>query len=87
MAPPESDSRHTLLTIQELSNRSGVPVVTLRRWVRQGRIPYLQPAGHGGRLLFQPDALGRSQVQSTAQQTSATPPLSGPQPKWTQSKD
>ena len=45
------------LTIAELSERSPLSVTQIRRLVKAGRIPFLQPGGRGGKLLFRPDAL------------------------------
>ena len=40
------------LTVDELSARTGLSLSSLHRLKKQGRIPFFQPAGKGGRLLF-----------------------------------
>jgi hypothetical protein len=49
------DSRY--LDIKQFSATAGLSIATIRRLARDGRIPYFQPAGKGGKLLFPPDAL------------------------------
>lgn len=52
---PEDDE---LLTARELSNQSGVPLSTLNRWVREGRIqPARKLPGRTGAYLFPLDAV------------------------------
>ena len=46
-----------LLTLKELSAVSGVAKVTIRRYVKRGKIVSFQPGGPRGKLLFPPDAL------------------------------
>ena len=58
------------LSITELSARSGLSVSTLHRLKKAGKIPCLQPAGKGGRLLFPADAIEQS--SETAATTDAT---------------
>lgn len=68
------------LTIQQLSELTGYSVTQLRRLVRSGVLPHLQPAGKGGKLLFSPDALERA---AEAQRLGgSTDRLSGKQPDW-----
>ena len=81
-----------LLTIQELSINSRLSIATLHRLKRQGKLPFLQPAGKGGRLLFPPDAIERCAAADFSEQITlftpaAKPPrqLSGPRPGWMQS--
>src|SRR5262245_52035124 len=81
-----SESRD-LITIQELSRRSGVSVSTLRRYARRGTIEALQPGGPRCMLLFRPDALASAKATSSgaSEPTSETPrkgPLPGHRPKW-----
>ena len=71
------------LTIQELSRTTGFSVSQLRRLVRKGVIPALQPGGKGGKLLFRPDAL---EACAAGMPDTSTPArrgqLSGPAPRW-----
>ena len=39
------------VSIREAAARLGVHPTTIRRWIRQGRVQYVQPGGKGGRLL------------------------------------
>ena len=71
------------IDIDCLSQRSGLSKSTLRRLVKSERIPYLQPAGKGGKLLFPADAL-----ESLRNDPSPLPPppqpdtLPGRTPHW-----
>lgn len=79
-----------LLGIKELSQQYGLSVSTIRRLKDAGKIPFFQPAGKCGRLLFPADAIERA-AQSLGSQTIATSDadrptrLSGRAPKWMQS--
>ena len=54
----ETDKPSTkLLTLKELSTVSGVAEVTIRRYVKSGKILSFQPGGPRGKLLFPPHAL------------------------------
>lgn len=83
MLPTTPPGSEVYLTIQQLSQRTGFSVTQLRRLAKKGAIPYLQPGGAGGKLLFRPDALeacspGESTTFAPAQQR----PLSGQRPRW-----
>ena len=79
------------LTAADLSVRTGVSLSTIHRLKDRGKIPYFQPAGKGGRVLFPRDAIERARDSS---QESAPPPyghsggfngrLAGPRPAWMQ---
>lgn len=73
-----------LLTIHELSDATGVPVRTLRNWVRDGRIPFHQPAGKGGKLYFPRDAVERSAGSNPTPTAQDVPDLAlaGRKPSW-----
>jgi excisionase family DNA binding protein len=78
------------LTIQELSVRSRFSVSQLRRLAKAGRLPYLQPGGPGGKLLFPLDALEQAAVAVGADVPHApgTPRrLPGRRPKWMATPD
>ena len=73
----------SLVRIDEFSRRKGVPIPTLRRWVRDGRIIYYQPGGKGGVLYFPLDAIERGAAASdSADQVDTTEPLPGRRPLW-----
>jgi len=71
----------SLITIAELSQASGLSVSTIRRLVRDERIPYLQPSGKGGKLLFPPDAIERTSPVSDAADTGSRR-IAGKRPNW-----
>jgi excisionase family DNA binding protein len=82
------DDQPQFLTIEELATKSRLSVGTLRRLKDAGKIPFYQPGGKGGRILFAPDAIERTQPVTPAPSTevdqtkSASPRLSGPRPGW-----
>jgi hypothetical protein len=86
------------LSPQEFSGLSGLSLATVHRYLREGRLPYRQPAGHRGRILIPADALElvhpatssderpqAPEVRSTPERAQAATPArpSGPRPKWT----
>ena len=87
------------ISIQDLSEISGLSVSTLRRRVLDGSLAAAQPGGRRTRLLFPVDILDR--LMPTKDQ-AATEPLAvttdfsavartqesipGPKPKWTRSQ-
>jgi hypothetical protein len=78
------------LTIQELSFRSRFSVSQLRRLAKAGRLPYLQPGGPGGKLLFPLDALEQAAAAEGADVPHAprTPRrLPGRRPQWMAAPD
>ena len=78
-----SHAPRQLLTIQELSAISRLSVTQLRRLARAGRIPFYQPGGTGGRLLFPPDAIERQFSPSSASDGDPQH-LPGRRPQWKQ---
>ncbi len=48
-----------LLTIKQLAQQARVSVETIRRRVRDGKIPYYQPGGPGTAMRFPSDAFER----------------------------
>lgn len=77
------------LSIDELSERTGLGVSTLRRLARTGRIPVYQPGGKGGKLLFPPDAIERAGQASESPTDDAndrnSKSLPGRRPNWLKS--
>jgi hypothetical protein len=76
-----------LVTIEELSKRSRLSIATIHRLKKAGKIPFFQPSGIGGRLLFPLDAIERSAATTVCSATPAAkvappPRLSGPTPDW-----
>jgi excisionase family DNA binding protein len=56
-----------LLTSQELSERLNVSESTIRRWKKQGIIPYVQPAGdvRGALVRYEYEAVLRAMKKAT----------------------
>lgn len=79
------------LTLQEFSATSRLSPSTIHRLKDAGKIPFIQPAGKGGKLLFPINAI---ELMATPQLDRPSAPaaasggdggrLSGPRPKWTQ---
>lgn len=83
-----ADNRR-LLTLKEFSDVSNLSPATIHRLKRMGKIPFFQPAGPRGKLLFPADAL--EQVTGAACDESSKASigtaktkshLSGPCPAW-----
>jgi excisionase family DNA binding protein len=83
------EREHPYLTIDQLHHRSGISKPTLYRWVDRNVIPFYQPGGKGGKLLFPPNAielatrdrLANGHAEPVAPKKTK---LSGPRPKWEQ---
>ena len=87
------------LSPQEFSGLSGLSLATVRRYLRNGKLPYRQPAGHRGRILIPADALDLLLAATSPEEPSQAPQVppttprpqppvtptrpSGPRPKWT----
>jgi hypothetical protein len=83
----------------EFSGLSGLSPVTVRRYLRNGKLPYRQPAGRRGRILIPADALEFLDADTLSQRlpqapvpphnlVNNSPPAiadrpPGPRPKWT----
>ena len=52
------------LTASELSAQSGLSPSTIYRLKTAGKLPYYQPAGRGGAVLFPPDAIEQSKAEA-----------------------
>jgi hypothetical protein len=81
------DANTQLLTTQEFSATSRLSVATIHRLKSQGKIPFFQPAGKGGRLLFPADAIERAadaakHGSDTSSPVEERPRLPGPSPTW-----
>jgi hypothetical protein len=60
------------LTKRELAASTGLSETTLQRYKDGGRIPFFQPAGKGGRLLFPPDAVEAAAARARQEQQATT---------------
>ena len=80
-----------LLTFEELAARTPLSKSTLRRLIKNGRIPFIQPSGKGGRVLFPVDAIERGAsvalIDDANKKTPVSDRLSGPRPAWQQRRD
>ena len=75
------------LTLEELCETSRLSAATVYRLKLAGKIPFFQPAGKGGRILFPADAIEqacRVAADPTVKADSGAIPerLSGPRPAW-----
>lgn len=80
-----------LLTFSEFSAHARLSPATIHRLKDAGKIPFVQPAGKGGKLLFPVNAI---ELMATRTPDRPSAPavaggddgvrLSGPRPKWTQ---
>lgn len=75
----------------EFSQRSGLSVVTVRRYLRSGLLPFVQLGGRRHRILIPSDAIEQFRLPPAAEpravaEPSSEPlkstPLSGPEPRW-----
>ena len=71
----------SFLTIAELSQTSGLSESTIRRLKTDNRIPYCQPRGTGGKLLFPPDAIERTSTALSVGSVTSNR-LAGKRPSW-----
>jgi excisionase family DNA binding protein len=81
-----ADSRDFLSPLEFVIS-SGLSISTVRRLLKAGRLPFIQPAGRRSRILIPRDAL----TQTRASPPVATPAgdrtpirqgLPGPAPRW-----
>jgi excisionase family DNA binding protein len=99
MPEPIANSQHgrEFLSPQELATRTGLSVETVRRRVRDGSLPSIQPGGPGKRILISiaafmttlrmPETAGDEGCDLTVGQKAAAAPkgrgrLPGPEPSW-----
>ena len=88
-AGQNSTAQPQLLTLRELSQRSQLSSATLHRLKRQGKIPFYQPSGPRGKLLFPVDAVEQAAKAAFSNPSPTSPGtttekahLSGPCPTW-----
>jgi excisionase family DNA binding protein len=95
---PVDNSSRRYLSPEEFNQLTGLSLATVRRYLKNGKLPFLQPGGRRGRILIPVDALaGLPLVVSGATPISdlaaCSPPqteiqnkparIPGPQPRWT----
>jgi predicted DNA-binding transcriptional regulator AlpA len=80
-----SNDNSLYLDIEDLVALSGLSRATIWRLKRAGKIPYFQPSGKNGRVLFPPDAIERMGESAESQSPTNSPSeekLPGPSPSW-----
>ena len=84
MAEPQD--KKSYLDIDELIVRTGMSRATIWRLKRDGKIPFFQPAGKGGRVMFPEDAIEHAltgETPDSVKDNGGSPGrLPGPQPRW-----
>ncbi len=95
---PDATRPKRFLSPREFSELSGLSLATIHRYLKNGKLPYRQPAGPRGRVLIPTEALAITPIPNApmqqaaatappllphAQTTAQLPPLSGPRPRWT----
>jgi hypothetical protein len=74
------------LNLRELSVATGISETQLRRLAKDRKIPSFQPGGKGGRLLFPPDAIEKSEQPQPGFEATGLP-LAGRRPLWMTSQN
>jgi hypothetical protein len=86
---------------QEFSDQSGLSIASVRRYLRDGKLPFVQPGGPRGRVLIPTDALARLAGDGRGDTSPPTPAASpagerrseessrrpGPGPAWRRGRD
>jgi excisionase family DNA binding protein len=92
---PDIQTGRQFLSVEEYSHATGLSNCTVRRLIRDRKIPSYQPGGPGARVLIPlsaldcPDPAGPSD-EAAAGARVAKPErnrLSGPRPRWLQTQD
>ena len=89
MAGSNRGDNSQLLTLKELSDVSKLSPATIHRLKRLGKIPFFQPSGPRGKLLFPANAVEQAARAACDESSGAStgtaktkPRLSGPCPAW-----
>ncbi|MEI8372318.1 MAG: helix-turn-helix domain-containing protein [Planctomycetota bacterium] len=88
MAGSNREENSQLLTLKEFSDISKLSPATIHRLKQQGKIPYFQPSGPRGKLLFPADAVEQAANAVSnnsfpaSSGTEKKAHLSGPCPIW-----
>ena len=83
--PANTSSSPAYLSREELAAATGLSLATIARYRAAGRLPFSQPAGKRGRVLFPREILSTLTSVGVAPQSSISaqrPTLAGPKPKW-----
>ena len=70
--PAATPLRPRYLSKKELVRVTGLSPATVQRLKDAGAIPFFQPAGPGGKLLFPPDAIEVARLQAAAAEPLAS---------------
>ena len=54
---PDENDNSKFVTPKEVAGHYGVTVNTVRQWIKDERVPSVQPAGPGGRVFIPRDKL------------------------------
>lgn len=85
MAGPQDNTSY--LDVDQLAAYTGLSTATIWRLKKAGKIPFFQPAGKNGRVVFPANAIElveqseRSSPQGSAKENEAER-LPGPRPQW-----
>lgn len=83
MSEQNSPRGRKYLHINELSQITGFSITQIRRLVAAKKIPFFQPGGKGGKLLFPENAIECCLTDSVTPPADETDkPLPGRRPKW-----
>ncbi|QDU61706.1 Helix-turn-helix domain protein [Planctomycetes bacterium Pan216] len=82
----KSKDRTSYLTAKELARLSGFSVATIWRLKRDEKIPFVQPGGKHGKVVFPEDALERANPSTNpiapVLNDKSDEPLPGRRPDW-----
>lgn len=77
-----------LLTLKEFCGATRLSPATIHRLIKAGKLPFYQPSGKGGKLLFPLNAIDLATSPAPApsplsdDRNAGSQRLSGPTPKW-----
>jgi hypothetical protein len=70
---PTPEPQHRYLTLLEFSALTGLSPATVRRYLKSGKLRYLQPAGPRGRILIPADTLESTMATGHGTPLDGTP--------------
>ena len=73
---------HDHISIDEFSRQSGLAAITIRRYLRSGHLPYVQPGGRKHRILIPVTALERVKTPVSANPPPGALPAANPPPHY-----
>jgi excisionase family DNA binding protein len=86
----QPQNAHQYLTVKQFISQNPVSDSTVRRWIKSGVIPSIQPGGANSAILIPADALMHVDDGShaiDAESAKIPPPsLAGPAPRWSQKR-